>query len=299
MAVELRWVLPEHTTTDKPRLQYRQCGEWPAAWGAWQDVPIIVVPQDLPSMPRQVPLQQLQLSAQRDGLLAATQVEDKLADERPQFRVGEIGVVVSEHDIQDGQAEFNVHGAHGTPAGMAPCGNTPYDEGPFSIPPDLKEVANAAYAEVMGGIEAGRKAQREGQSRDAMTTDSERIGWDEAAHDAGVVGDGSGPLVIDFPAPGLLVGARLERQWQPIATAPRDKNAWFWIRPKTAEETYVDTSNRPIVSPGEARAEYTKYGRWSSLWTATHWMPNDPPPAPKDGVQGTLAGQRQEGGDVS
>lgn len=77
---------------------------------------------------------------------------------------------------------------------------------------------------------------------------------------------------------------RLERLWQPIETAPRDKHAWFWIRPKTAEETYVDTSNRPIVSPGEAHAEYTRYGRWSSLWTATHWMPNDPPPAPKDGV---------------
>lgn len=48
------------------------------------------------------------------------------------------------------------------------------------------------------------------------------------------------------------------------------------------------TTDRPIVSPGEAHAEYTRYGRWSSPWTATHWMPNDPPPAPPAGVPGTV-----------
>ena len=42
--VELRWTVPEGTSTDAPRLQYRQCSQWPAAWGEWTDVPTVVVP---------------------------------------------------------------------------------------------------------------------------------------------------------------------------------------------------------------------------------------------------------------
>jgi hypothetical protein len=75
-------------------------------------------------------------------------------------------------------------------------------------------------------------------------------------------------------------------EWQPIETAPREKDAWFWIRPKNDDETYFDTSDRPIKASGEPHAVYTKCGRWGSLWKATHWMPNDPPPAPTDGVGG-------------
>lgn len=48
MAVELRWVVPDGTPTERPRLQYRQCGPWPAAWGEWQDVPTVAVPQEPP-----------------------------------------------------------------------------------------------------------------------------------------------------------------------------------------------------------------------------------------------------------
>jgi hypothetical protein len=48
--VELRWAVPEGTTTEAPRLQYRNWGEWPAAAGPWQDVPRVVVP-DLAASP--------------------------------------------------------------------------------------------------------------------------------------------------------------------------------------------------------------------------------------------------------
>jgi hypothetical protein len=42
--VELRWACREGTTTEPPRLQYRQHGEWPATPGPWVDVPKVVVP---------------------------------------------------------------------------------------------------------------------------------------------------------------------------------------------------------------------------------------------------------------
>lgn len=44
--IELRWTVPDGTTAERPRLQYRQCGQWPAAWGEWQDVPTVVVPNE-------------------------------------------------------------------------------------------------------------------------------------------------------------------------------------------------------------------------------------------------------------
>lgn len=48
MAVELRWAMPASTTTKAPRLQFRQCGEWPAAWSEWADVPYAVVKDEPP-----------------------------------------------------------------------------------------------------------------------------------------------------------------------------------------------------------------------------------------------------------
>jgi hypothetical protein len=41
--VELRWAVPERTTTAAPRLQYRNLGTWPAAPGPWMDVPTVVI----------------------------------------------------------------------------------------------------------------------------------------------------------------------------------------------------------------------------------------------------------------
>ena len=46
--IELRWAVRPHTTTERPKLQYRiRAGEWPhASWGAWWDVPHVVVPDE-------------------------------------------------------------------------------------------------------------------------------------------------------------------------------------------------------------------------------------------------------------
>lgn len=47
--VELRWTVPEGTTTERPRLQYRvrptviMFGA-PSGWSEWMDVPMVVVP---------------------------------------------------------------------------------------------------------------------------------------------------------------------------------------------------------------------------------------------------------------
>jgi hypothetical protein len=46
--VELRWAIPAETTTQAPRLQYRNWGAWPAPAGPWLDVPTVVVPQEPP-----------------------------------------------------------------------------------------------------------------------------------------------------------------------------------------------------------------------------------------------------------
>ena len=42
--VELRWAVPQNTSTEAARLQYRQCGEWPAGnFDGWMDVPWVAV----------------------------------------------------------------------------------------------------------------------------------------------------------------------------------------------------------------------------------------------------------------
>jgi hypothetical protein len=49
--------------------------------------------------------------------------------------------------------------------------------------------------------------------------------------------------------------------------------ALFRVVPKTAEETYVDTSGNPIVGRGAPRMVIGRYGCcWSSLEKATHWL---------------------------
>jgi hypothetical protein len=62
--------------------------------------------------------------------------------------------------------------------------------------------------------------------------------------------------------------------WQPIATAPTDGEALFWVVPKTAEEAYGDTSGVPIVAESlTPRLMLGFYGQWSSLEKALWWMP--------------------------
>lgn len=66
--------------------------------------------------------------------------------------------------------------------------------------------------------------------------------------------------------------------WQKIETAPKDREVFFWIVPKTAEETYTDSSGKPILSDGPPYKEFCKHGHWSSLNKATLWheVPADP-----------------------
>ena len=62
-------------------------------------------------------------------------------------------------------------------------------------------------------------------------------------------------------------------EWQPIETAPRGPACLFWVVPKSAEETWTDTSGWPITARGEPYIVMGPYGDWDSLWKATHWMP--------------------------
>jgi hypothetical protein len=61
--------------------------------------------------------------------------------------------------------------------------------------------------------------------------------------------------------------------WQPIETAPKDEEAMFWIRPLTKAEAWCNTNGQPIFIDSPPELFVGKRGRWSSLWTATHWMP--------------------------
>lgn len=70
--------------------------------------------------------------------------------------------------------------------------------------------------------------------------------------------------------------------WQPIETAPRDEEAFFWVVPKTPEEAYVNTAGDPIFGTFRPYLHRGKFKSWSSLSKATHWMPlPDPPVAVK------------------
>jgi len=68
--------------------------------------------------------------------------------------------------------------------------------------------------------------------------------------------------------------------WQPMETrSPLDEVFWLVV-PKTAEETYTDTSGRPITSGAEPRTYYGPYGCWSSLCKAIGWYDPKVPPLP-------------------
>lgn len=70
-------------------------------------------------------------------------------------------------------------------------------------------------------------------------------------------------------------------EWQPIETAPKGIEALFWIRAGTIEDDvwYADTNGNPILANTPPRLHMGKYGSWSSLMRATHWMllPSPPP----------------------
>jgi hypothetical protein len=72
--------------------------------------------------------------------------------------------------------------------------------------------------------------------------------------------------------------------WQPIATAPIDREVWFWVVPKTADETYIDTSGEPILSWATPHLFRGRRGTWGSLLKATHWQDIHDPDPPLAGV---------------
>jgi hypothetical protein len=72
---------------------------------------------------------------------------------------------------------------------------------------------------------------------------------------------------------------RLRDRWQPIETLPsQDIRAFFWVVPKSPEETFRDTSGRPIMSDHAPYRMEGKWRSWGSLLKATHWMPLPDPP---------------------
>jgi hypothetical protein len=69
--------------------------------------------------------------------------------------------------------------------------------------------------------------------------------------------------------------------WHSMSTAPTDREVWFWVVPKTAEETYVNTSGEPILSQATPHLFRGRRGTWGSLLKATHWQDiHDPVPPP-------------------
>jgi len=87
--------------------------------------------------------------------------------------------------------------------------------------------------------------------------------------------------------------ARVGQQWQPIETAPREEIVHFWIVPKTADETYRDTSGDPIVCNHVPYLHKGRYASWGALSKATHWMPlpQAPDAAPLASPDGRAGGQ--------
>ena len=78
----------------------------------------------------------------------------------------------------------------------------------------------------------------------------------------------------------LLDALPVERGWQPIETCNCSihDELFFWIVPKTADETYRDTSGNPIVATFSGYIHRGKLRTWGGLSKATHWMPLPSPP---------------------
>lgn len=68
-------------------------------------------------------------------------------------------------------------------------------------------------------------------------------------------------------------------RWQPIETCPRDNRVrQFWIVPKTADESYTDTSGKPIVATFAPYLQRCGYREWSASSKAIYWCDDPPPP---------------------
>lgn len=63
-----------------------------------------------------------------------------------------------------------------------------------------------------------------------------------------------------------------EQNWQPIETAPRDRILIFW--------TVQEYQPPPFVKPNLGSLSICKYGGWSALERATHWMELPKAPVP-------------------
>lgn len=72
--------------------------------------------------------------------------------------------------------------------------------------------------------------------------------------------------------------------WREIASAPKDEEVWFWVVPKTAEETYSDTSGKPILARGGGHRHFGRYKTWSSLYKGVMWYPAPPAPPLAEGT---------------
>ena len=80
---------------------------------------------------------------------------------------------------------------------------------------------------------------------------------------------------VDNTAPGAA-----REPWHPMETAPRDHVVFFWVRAKTADETYRDTSGRPILSTSRPHLHRGRFGTWGALETATQWTETRDPDPP-------------------
>lgn len=69
--------------------------------------------------------------------------------------------------------------------------------------------------------------------------------------------------------------------WQPMATAPKDVEAFFWIVPKSADEAWLDTSGKPITVDHRPYRHLGLFGSWGALSKAVLWMSLPDPPTPE------------------
>lgn len=90
------------------------------------------------------------------------------------------------------------------------------------------------------------------------------LGWPTGVEISEAKALGDWVKQIEMPSPS---------DWRPIETAPRDAKCLFWVVPRTANETWKDTSGNPILAKSKPHAELCAYGGWGALMKATHWQP--------------------------
>ena len=90
-----------------------------------------------------------------------------------------------------------------------------------------------------------------------------------------------------YPQP-IFASRPAETRWHPIdARTPREDRVFFWVVPKTADESYTNTSGEPITSNHKGYRHEGKWGTWGALSKPTHWMPLPAPPRDADTRQQT------------